>query len=226
MDVAKIAEREARHEMQRKAAGNERPDKWKKRLSQPGAAMSAPENKFKWEAENKLHPPDDTEKAIIDLAVQGKTKAAIGKTLNLPAYVVNSTLRQNRIRGIIKQRQAARKSTIDNARDAAEVQALENLIASGEAISAAIEKIIDTGGEVEMVDKLLAIYQDMQDRVGFPIIKRTDSRSTHADLGNPIVARLLTQNQKFRSIDGGKCVEVLDADIEDVQEPSIEERTD
>jgi len=224
VDVAKVAEREARHEKRRIARGEERPEKWKKRMAHTGSAPSAPENTFKWHEENLTHQPDDTEKAVIDLAVQGKRVATISKELGIPVYQVLAIRRSNRIKSIITQRQAQRKQTIDNARDAAEVQALENMLSAGEAIAEAVEQIATGSQQVENLDKLLDIYKDMQDRVGFPVVKRTDSRSTHADLGNPIVARLLAQNQKFRSIDGGKA-EVLDAEVVEDKELSTENDT-
>jgi len=197
VDVAKVAQREARHEKRR------------------GPAPRKPKT--------RLTDLSDLEQAVVSGAVVGKSNLVLAQETGEDVSLIRSLRTTHLISKLVHQLQRGRKLFIEKARDASEVQTLELLLAAGDAKAAALDKIKQAGSEVENLPLLHEIHKDAQDRAGLPVVKRTDSRTTHADLGNPIVAKLLTQNQKFRAIDGGRA-EVVDS-TEETEIPSIENDT-
>jgi hypothetical protein len=137
--------------------------------------------------------------AVADHAVNGLPNHKIAEKLGVPLLQVEMARKLAPVRSRIKQLQIERRNNVTLRRDAAQEQALANLLTAGEALKKYIEaKLADKTISLDEIQPVLDIYKDAMNRVGFPEVKSIQSKHAEVNFGEAAVLKLLDRNRGLR----------------------------
>ena len=137
--------------------------------------------------------------AVADHAVNGLPNHKIAEKLGVPLLQVEMARKLAPVKHRIKQLQIERRNNVTLRRDAAQEQALTNLLTAGEALKKYVEaKLADKTISLDEIQPVLDIYKDAMNRVGFPEVKSIQSKHAEVNFGEAAVLKLLDRNRGFR----------------------------
>ena len=137
--------------------------------------------------------------AVADHAVNGLPNHKIAEKLGVPLLQVEMARKLAPVRSRIKQLQIERRNNVTLRRDAAQEQALANLLTAGEALKKYVEeKLADKTISLDEIQPVLDIYKDAMNRVGFPEVKSIQSKHAEVNFGEAAVLKLLDRNRGLR----------------------------